>query len=254
MLCTATSCCCSPTALRKPSAWLPKPISPIAPSTSSPSAAPSSVRSRSRALGAPSSMNGSDRPAVTFTPTPATSVAAAEPKRGAVPAVSASAAESASRINVSLWAPPTASTSSTGFSPTKAAAQRRELPAAPRGARDQRDRAEARQHGERLECPQPAGQPERHEGVAEQREQRAVGGVLVGPAEERRRLRRSTPVPPRACRGRGRAARRVARSRCSRTRPGRSAAVRARGSRGLPPRLPRSRAGGSARAASSTSR
>ncbi len=76
-------------------------------------------------------MNGSDRPAVTFTPTPATSVAAAEPKRGAVPAVSASAAESASRINVSLWAPPTASTSSTGLSPTKAAAQRRDCPRRP---------------------------------------------------------------------------------------------------------------------------
>jgi hypothetical protein len=68
------------------------------------------------------------------------------------------------------------------------------LPQAPGGACDERYGAEARQHGERLERPQPAGQPERNEGVAEQREQRTVGGVLVGPAEEReyfvaRRLR-----------------------------------------------------------------
>ncbi len=60
------------------------------------------------------------------------------------------------------------------------------LPQAPGGAREQRDGTEARQHGERLERPKPAGQPERNEGVAEQREQRTVGGVLVGPAEERK--------------------------------------------------------------------
>jgi hypothetical protein len=59
------------------------------------------------------------------------------------------------------------------------------LPQAPGGARDEYDGAEARQHGECLERPQPAGQPERNEGVAEQREQRTVGGVLVRPAEER---------------------------------------------------------------------
>jgi hypothetical protein len=59
------------------------------------------------------------------------------------------------------------------------------LPEAPGGERDERNRTEAREHGERLERPQPTGQPERHEGVAEQREQRTVGGVLVGPAEER---------------------------------------------------------------------
>jgi hypothetical protein len=59
------------------------------------------------------------------------------------------------------------------------------LSEAPGGHRDERDRAEARQHGERLERPQPAREPERHEGIAEQREQRPVGGVLVGPAEER---------------------------------------------------------------------
>jgi hypothetical protein len=76
-------------------------------------------------------MNGSARPAVTFTPTPAMSVAAAVRKRGSEPAVSASAPDSASRISVSLCAPPTASTSSTGLSPTKAAAQRRDWPRRP---------------------------------------------------------------------------------------------------------------------------
>jgi hypothetical protein len=76
-------------------------------------------------------MNGSARPAVTFTPTPATSVAAPARKRGAEPAVSTSAPDSASNISVSLCAPPTASTSSTGLSPTNAAAQRRESPRLP---------------------------------------------------------------------------------------------------------------------------
>ena len=50
---------------------------------------------------------------------------------------------------------------------------------------DQRDRAEARAHGEGLERPQRAADAERHGRVAEQREQRAVRRVLVGPAEER---------------------------------------------------------------------
>ncbi|MEA2139971.1 MAG: hypothetical protein QOC91_70 [Solirubrobacteraceae bacterium] len=64
-------------------------------------------------------------------PTPTTSAAAAVRKRGLAPAVSASAAASTIISSVSLWAPPTASTSSTGFSPTNAAAQRRECPSLP---------------------------------------------------------------------------------------------------------------------------
>ena len=56
---------------------------------------------------------------------------------------------------------------------------------APGRTRDQRDRAEARQDGKRLERPQPAGQPQRHERVAQQREQRAVRRVLERPADER---------------------------------------------------------------------
>jgi hypothetical protein len=55
----------------------------------------------------------------------------------------------------------------------------------PGGASDQRDRAEAAEHGQRLECPQRAADAERHRRVAEQREQRPVRRVLVGPAEER---------------------------------------------------------------------
>jgi hypothetical protein len=130
-LCTATSCCCSPTALRKPSAWLPKPISAIAPSTTSPIAAPASACSRSRGDRAPSTRNGSARPAVTLIATPATSVADVARIRGLAPALSSSAAASASMISVSLCAPPTARTSKIGFSPTNAAAQRVECPSRP---------------------------------------------------------------------------------------------------------------------------
>jgi hypothetical protein len=54
-----------------------------------------------------------------------------------------------------------------------------------RGVRDQRDRGEARGDGERLERPQRAADAERHGCVAQQREQRSVGRVLVRPAEER---------------------------------------------------------------------
>lgn len=72
-----------------------------------------------------------------------------------------------------------------GIEPDEGRRPAARLPQAPGGECDECDGSEARQHGERLERPQPAGQPERHEGVAEQREQRTVGGVLVGPAEER---------------------------------------------------------------------
>ena len=56
---------------------------------------------------------------------------AAALKRGLEPAVSTKAAASTSTISVSLWAPPTASTSSTGLRPTNAAAQRRDEPRRP---------------------------------------------------------------------------------------------------------------------------
>jgi hypothetical protein len=52
-------------------------------------------------------------------------------------------------------------------------------------ARDQRHRGEARAHGERLQHPQAAGEPQRGGPVAEQREQRPVGGVLERPSHER---------------------------------------------------------------------
>jgi hypothetical protein len=68
-----------------------------------------------------------------------------------------------------------------------------------RGACDQRDRAEAGGDGERLERPQPSRQPERRGRIAAEREQRAIGRVLVGPAEKpehfvARRLRRHVRV------------------------------------------------------------
>jgi hypothetical protein len=121
---TATSCCCSPTALRKPSACAPKPITATAASTARLPTALAPTRRLSRARAGASSRKGSASPAVTLTPTPATSVPAAARKRGLAPAVSASAAASASMIRVSLCAPPTASSSSTGFRPTNAAAKR----------------------------------------------------------------------------------------------------------------------------------
>jgi hypothetical protein len=77
---------------------------------------------------------------VTLMPTPAASAAAAARGRvrvlegeptPTVPALSNSAAASASSSSVSLCAPPTASTSSTGFSPTNAAAQPGEWPRRP---------------------------------------------------------------------------------------------------------------------------
>jgi hypothetical protein len=51
-------------------------------------------------------------------------------------------------------------------------------------SRDQRDCAEARDDGDRLERPQPAGESQRRGRVAEQREQWAVGRVLKRPADE----------------------------------------------------------------------
>ena len=51
-------------------------------------------------------------------------------------------------------------------------------------ARDERDRAEACEQRDRLERPQPSRQPQRHERIAQQREQRTVRGVLEGPADE----------------------------------------------------------------------
>ena len=51
-------------------------------------------------------------------------------------------------------------------------------------AGDQRDRTQARGDGYRLERPQPAREAQGRDRVAEQREQRAVGGVLKRPADE----------------------------------------------------------------------
>jgi hypothetical protein len=56
---------------------------------------------------------------------------------------------------------------------------------APGGPRDQCDRPEARCHSERLERPKGASDAQRRGGVARQCEERAIGGVLEGPADER---------------------------------------------------------------------
>ena len=107
MLCVATSCCCSLTALIKPSACEPKPISPSAASSARLSPAASATRRRSRVWRGASIRKGSASPAVTLIPTPATSMAAAprgwEPAPPELaPAVSASAAVSASSSSMSL--------------------------------------------------------------------------------------------------------------------------------------------------------
>jgi hypothetical protein len=60
----------------------------------------------------------------------------------------------------------------------------RRMPTPARGARDQCHRAEARGGHDRFERPQPAGEPEWRDRVAEEREQRAVGRVLVGPTQK----------------------------------------------------------------------
>jgi len=104
MLCVATSCCCSLTASRKPSACEPKPISPAAASSARLSPALAATRRRSFLLvpPAPSTRNGSASPAVTLIPTPATSAAAPARKRGLAPLLSTSAAASVSNRSVSL--------------------------------------------------------------------------------------------------------------------------------------------------------
>jgi hypothetical protein len=51
-------------------------------------------------------------------------------------------------------------------------------------ARHQRDRAEAGRCGDGFERPQPAGEPERRRRIAGEREQRSIGGVLIGPSDE----------------------------------------------------------------------
>ncbi len=127
-LCVATNCCCSLTAPAKPNACEPKPINPITATSARLSAAAATTRRRSRAVGGANNRNGSASPAVTLTAIPATSAAAPARKRGLAPAVNSSAAASASSSSVSLWSPPTASSSSTGFRPTKAAVKRAERP------------------------------------------------------------------------------------------------------------------------------
>jgi hypothetical protein len=131
MLCVETSCCCSPIAPKKPSACTPKPISPTIPTAISAAPALRATRTRSRVCDGASTRNGSASPAVSLIPTPATSAPAAargwEPTPPA-PALSSRATARASSISVSLCAPPTASTRTTGFNPTNAAAQAPDWP------------------------------------------------------------------------------------------------------------------------------
>ncbi len=54
------------------------------------------------------------------------------------------------------------------------------------GPRDHRNGAEAGEHGDRLEGPQPPGDPERRRRVAREREQGPVRGMLEGPSDERK--------------------------------------------------------------------
>jgi hypothetical protein len=130
-LCVATSCCCSPIAPMKPSACTPKPATPTRTTASRAATTLRARRARSRVYGDPSTRNGSARPPVSLTPTPAASAAAAPRNRGLAPALASNAALSASISSVSLCAPPTASTRSTGFKPTNAAAHTGDWPRRP---------------------------------------------------------------------------------------------------------------------------
>jgi hypothetical protein len=56
------------------------------------------------------------------------------------------------------------------------------------GPCDERDRREARQRRERFEDPQAGGEAERRRGIADEREERTIGGVLEGPSEVREDL------------------------------------------------------------------
>jgi hypothetical protein len=107
---------------------MPKPTTPSATSASSAIAALASRRNRSRAVGAESTRNANNSPAVSLMPTPPARAAIPPRTRGELPAVNASASAVSSITSVSLWAPPTAITSSTGLSPTNAAAQRPSCP------------------------------------------------------------------------------------------------------------------------------
>jgi hypothetical protein len=127
----ATSCCCSPMALRKPSACTPKPITPTSATASNAAAALSATCSRSRVRGAASTRKGRASPAVTLIPTPTASALAPARSRGLAPAVRARAAARARSSSVSLCAPPTACTSITGFRPMNAIAQAAEWPRRP---------------------------------------------------------------------------------------------------------------------------
>jgi hypothetical protein len=128
----ATCCCSSPSASRKPNACTPNPSTPTSATATSASPARNATRMRSRAFVPAATRNGSASPAVSLTPTPAASAPAParSPEPVALPAraVSASVAANASISSVSLCAPPTHSTSVTGFSPTNAAAHRGECP------------------------------------------------------------------------------------------------------------------------------
>ncbi len=151
-LCVAISCCCSPSAPRKPKACVPKPTTATTASSKSTPSALAATCARSRhALGA-STTNGSTSPAEAFTPIPTTSRAAVArrsvgfietgsagfietgmppPRARGMPvlrAASASAPARTSSTSVSLCAPPTASSSSTGFKPTNTAATLGERP------------------------------------------------------------------------------------------------------------------------------
>ncbi len=116
-------------------------------------------------------------------------------------------------------------------------------PAALRQPPHEPARHEAAHERDRLERPHRARDPERHERVRRDGEQRPVGRLDVMPLDvgpDRIVLR--APPPSRGCRGRGRAGRSRGRSRRSRTRRPRTAAARA-GRSTLAATIPAIRAG-----------
>ena len=74
-----------------------------------------------------------------------------------------------------------------GVQPDERRRPARRMPERARGARDERDRAEARERGDDLQRPQSPGEPEWSRRVAREREQGAIRRVLEGPADEHER-------------------------------------------------------------------
>ncbi len=202
MLCVATSCCCSPSAPRKPNACVPKPTTATTASSTSAPAAQPATRARSRQAAGPAprmAARARRRPSRRSRPR------AGRPPRGGLqgsskrvcpprargacrfcePPAPAPRPRSSS-TSVSLCAPPTASSKQHGIQADEHGRRLGRASHLACRARRQGDRREAGRDSHQLESPQTARQPERGKRVGAEREQGPVGGMLERPADERK--------------------------------------------------------------------